>query len=294
MPNKDKPTVSANVINSVPETPPIQKSPSFTIVNHQKQQPKNRHDRPQQLQTNFQPKNGGAQGGGGRQRQHRTDANRTTDLCVALRKVLTHKGENRSVGIFESHYHGVNGDDIAPDMDKVSIGGLCIPATADAIETCPNIYSNYRSVVVDVWSNGYFHHGNEIHLLEDGVRRFLKAAKRVFPNAKLIIITPFSSEKLRRCRGSAEAVARMVEHASAETSIPVTICGNIDTRGLRQQDWHDFVHIKRHIVKPLLVNVVRSALSLPMRHKVQSLSINALRGQNFHYQRQGNGPGRKF
>lgn len=214
----------------------------------------------------------------GQERPRRTDADRAGDLRTALKKVLRNDGVERGIGIFESHYHGINGADVKKNFEVVSVGGLCIVAAADALDTCPNVYPNYTKLVFDVWSNGFFHHAEEQDIVADGAERFLVACNRVFPNAELISFPPFQSVQLRRRQGSPNAIIRMLERASTSTGISVSIHGNIDTRGLQPHDWWDQTHIKRYISIPLLVNVIRQALGLPLQKKVQQIPVNTLRG----------------
>lgn len=214
--------------------------------------------------------------------QHRTDRDRQRDMVTGLVQVLSHDGHDRGVAITESHYKGVQGIDIRAKFDVVAVGGLCIVAAADGLEASNRVYANYSQVFFDVWSNNYNHHRDESGSLcesvFDGTKRFLVAAHRMFPNAELITVPPFMSNKLRICGGSPQAVIRMIERASTFTGVPVSIHGNVDTRDLKRHDWYDQVHLKRRVSIPLMVNVIRASLGLPLQRQIKQISANTLRG----------------
>jgi hypothetical protein len=116
------------------------------------------------------------------------------DRCKEALSFVNKRCLNLLIG--DSHFRHVNGSRVTSSLFVVRAGGLCYPALAKALEaTQPR--AHVRSVMVALGTNDLIHHRSRDYDHGPGVFRVLQLLGEKFPGAKISLLEPFSSPRLR-------------------------------------------------------------------------------------------------
>jgi hypothetical protein len=126
--------------------------------------------------------------------------------------------------IGDSHLHRVDGSSVTNTLYVARAGGLCFPALAKALEaTEPR--QHIRSVLVALGTNDLIHHRSRDFDHGPGVFEVVRLLGEKFPGAKLGLLEPFNSPRLRLLRAPLDEFRTLlrsargaVTHRSLETT----------------------------------------------------------------------------
>ena len=130
---------------------------------------------------------------------HEHDLTRAKKLMYILNTLLRLPGHPNTILMGDSHFNHMDGKEVDPDDDQVrvrSVGGLCIPALVFGLAKHKHSYKKIKRVCINIGTNDALH--SEQHCLDDRPKylRFLsRECGRIFPNATISIILPFSGMK---------------------------------------------------------------------------------------------------
>ena len=132
---------------------------------------------------------------------HSEDIDRAKKLSTVLETLHILPDHVNTLVLGDSNTHKVLGKDVDPKANKVcvrSFGGLCIFAAAHALKEYDK--TPYEKIKKLVWSVGVNDalHGDTQHCLEDNekqIKLLFQHSNRIFPNAKVHFIIPFTGVK---------------------------------------------------------------------------------------------------
>ena len=128
--------------------------------------------------------------------------------------------------IADSHANGVNGGDLCNSMHVIRVGGLCFPALERALsEWKPVDGARYTRVIVALGTNDLLHHRSKGFDHTRAMHAVIKLLQAKFPKAKLQLLEPFLTPKLRRMRAPFDELLADMKRARG-----VDVLQNIDTR----------------------------------------------------------------
>lgn len=126
---------------------------------------------------------------------HRSDKMRSDRLYLLLNAIHPISTCVSTMIIGDSNSHEVRGAHIHPSNVKVlSAGGLCIPAAVDALKKYRRTHTNICQLVWSIGLNDALHGQHQHHSKDypDYVELLYSESMRIFPNAKMHFILPFT------------------------------------------------------------------------------------------------------
>ena len=152
-------------------------------------------------------------------------------VSVALQQLKltdTRGGKHaRQLMIADSHFRQVDGSDVCNSMHVVRVGGLCFPALEQALrQWIPENGERFTRVVVALGTNDLLHHREQGFDPSRAIFAVVKLLQQKFTNAKLQLMEPFTSPKLRRIRAPLDELISDLRRARGAEVLP-----GIDSRG---------------------------------------------------------------
>ena len=118
--------------------------------------------------------------------------------CKGMLFGLKHMNKNvETLLVLDSNGRSIKAEDIDGDGDKVclqQIGGLCVAATTSALKECTNLkYPKIKNIVYGLGTNDHLHSHEHPGERIDYLKELNLATKKVFTNARIHFILPFSA-----------------------------------------------------------------------------------------------------